>query len=194
MLRPYGFPATTKVTGMAAPKKQPPSKARGTKAPPAEAQASPPGAALIARLWEEMAKRGHTTHELAEALGITYVYLMKLASGEKPIFQLGRDTLLRAAEYLAIPAAQAYLLAGALSPEDFVLTPTLEERMARVREAMVHDAMWCGLALSDALWAKTPQEARLLICLLYEQAAKTTWLDWTLIPKGTTQAKAKKAS
>ena len=94
---------------MATQKKQSPSKAREKNAPPAEAQATPPGAALIARLWEEMAKRGHTTHELAEALGITYVYLMKLASGEKPIFQLGRETLLRAAEYLAIPAAQAGL-------------------------------------------------------------------------------------
>ncbi len=179
---------------MATPKKQSPSKARGTKAPPSEAQATPPGAALIARLWEEMSRRGHTTHELAEALGITYVYLMKLASGEKPIFQLGRETLVRAAGYLAIPAAQAYLLAGALSPEDFVLASTLEERMARVREAMAHDAMWCGLALDDAQWAKTPQEARLLICLLYEQAAKTTWLDWTLIPKGTTSGEVEKAS
>jgi hypothetical protein len=119
---------------------------------------------------------------------------MKLASGEKPIYQLGRDTLVRAAEYLAIPVAQAYLLADALSPEDFVLTPTLEERIARLREAMAHDAMWSGLALSDAQWAKTPQETRLLICMLYEQAAKTTWLDWTLIPKGTTQVKTKKAA
>ena len=178
---------------MAAPKKQPPAKPRANKAPRANAKATPPGAALIARLWEEMTKRGHNTKELAESLGITYIYLMKLAAGEKPIFQLGRETLLRAAEYLGIPAAQAYLLSGALSPEDFVLAPTLEERVARVREAMVHDTMWCGLALSDAQWAKTPQEARLLICMLYEQAAKTTWLDWTLIPKGTLR-KAKQAS
>jgi len=140
-----------------------------------------------------MAKRGQTTHQLAESLGITYVYLMKLASGEKPIFQIGRETLVRAAEYMAIPVAQAYLLAGALSIEDFVLTPTLDERVAQVREAMVHDTMWCGLALGDDVWQQTPQEARLLICMLYEQAAKTTWLDWTLIPKGT-QAKAKRAS
>jgi hypothetical protein len=53
--------------------------------------------------------------------------------------------------------------------------------------------MWCGLALSDDVWQQTPQEARLLICMLYEQAAKTTWLDLTLIPKAT-QAKAKRAS
>ena len=179
---------------MATSKKQPLPKARGSKAQQPEAPESPPGATLIARLWEEMAKRGHNSKQLAESLGITYVYLMKLASGEKPIYQLGRDTLVRAAEYLAIPVAQAYLLADALSPEDFVLTPTLEERVARLREAMAHDAMWSGLALSDAQWAKTPQETRLLICMLYEQAAKTTWLDWTLIPKGTTQAKVKKAA
>jgi transcriptional regulator with XRE-family HTH domain len=179
---------------MATSKKQPPPKARGSKAQQAVAPESPPGATLIARLWEEMSKRGHTSKQLAESLGITYVYLMKLASGEKPIYQLGRDTLVCAAEYLAIPVAQAYLMADALSPEDFVLTPTLEERVARLREAMTHDAMWSGLALSDAQWAKTPQETRLLICMLYEQAAKTTWLDWTLIPKGTTQAKTKKAA
>ena len=192
-MRPHGFPASTKVTGMATQKKQPPSKSRVSKPPQVEAQATPPGAALISQLWDEMAKRGQTTHQLAESLGITYVYLMKLASGEKPIFQIGRETLVRAAEYMAIPVAQAYLLAGALSIEDFVLTPTLDERVAQVREAMVHDTMWCGLALSDEVWQQTPQEARLLICMLYEQAAKTTWLDWTLIPKGT-QAKAKRAS
>jgi transcriptional regulator with XRE-family HTH domain len=178
---------------MATQKKQPPSKSRVSKPPQFEAQATPPGAALISQLWDEMAKRGQTTHQLAESLGITYVYLMKLASGEKPIFQIGRETLVRAAEYMAIPVAQAYLLAGALSIEDFVLTPTLDERVAQVREAMLHDAMWCGLALSAEVWQQTPQEARLLICMLYEQAAKTTWLDWTLIPKGT-QAKAKRAS
>jgi len=169
------------------------SKTRGKKAPRADEPASPPGAALIARLWEEMSRRGHTTKQLADTLGITYIYLMALARGEKPIYQLGRDVLVRAAEYLNSPVAQAYLLAGVMSPEDFVLTPTLDDRMARVREAMAHDSMWCGLELSDAQWAKTPQEARLLICMLYEQAAKTTWLDWTMIPKGT-QEKAKRAS
>jgi transcriptional regulator with XRE-family HTH domain len=192
-MRPYGIPASTKVTGMATPKKQSTSKSRVSKAPQVAAPATPPGAALISRLWDEMVKRGQTTHQLADSLGITYVYLMKLASGEKPIFQIGRETLVRAAEYMTIPVAQAYLLAGALSIEDFVLTPTLDERLAQVREAMVHDAMWCGLALSDDVWQQTPQEARLLICMLYEQAAKTTWLDLTLIPKAT-QAKAKRAS
>lgn len=178
---------------MTTSEKQPSSKTRGKKAPRADEQAAPLGAALIARLWEEMSRRGHTTKQLAETLGITYIYLMALARGEKPIYQLGRDILERAAEYLKTPVAQAYLMAGVLSPEDFVLTPSLEDRMARVREAMAHDSMWCGLELSDAQWTKTPQEARLLICMLYEQAAKTTWLDWTMIPKGT-QEKAKRAS
>jgi hypothetical protein len=53
--------------------------------------------------------------------------------------------------------------------------------------------MWCGLALTDVVWQQTPQEARLLICMLYEQSAKTTWLDWTMVPKGTT-SKVKLAS
>jgi len=192
-MRPDGCSASTKVTGMATPKKQSPSASRASKTSQVAAQANPPGAALIARLWDEMTKRDQTTHQLAESLGITYVYLMKLASGEKPIFQLGRETLVRAAEYMAIPVAQAYLLAGALNIEDFVLMPTLDERFARVREAMVHDPMWCGLALSDDVWQQTPQEARLLICLLYEHSAKTTWLDWTLIPKGALE-KPKQAS
>lgn len=154
---------------------------------------SPIGAALIAALWERMGEQAHTPKELAESLGITYVYLMALARGEKPIQQVSREVLKRAADYLNVPVAQAYLLAGALTPEDFVLMPSLDERIARVREAMAHDAMWCGLALSDEVWRKTPQEARLLICMLYEQSAKTTWLDWTLVPKGTT-AKIKRAS
>jgi transcriptional regulator with XRE-family HTH domain len=154
---------------------------------------SPVGAALIASLWERMSERGHTTKELAEFLGITYVYLMALARGEKPIPQVGREVFKRAADYLGTPVAQAYLLAGALNPEDFVLSSTMDERIARIRKAMMHDAMWCGLALTDEVWQQTPQEARLLICMLYEQTAKTTWLDWTMVPKGTT-SKVKLAS
>jgi transcriptional regulator with XRE-family HTH domain len=175
-------------------KAQPTRAARNALAPrSAAALESPTGAALIATLWERMGERAHTPKELAEALGITYVYLMALARGEKPIQQVSREVLKRAADYLNVPVAQAYLLAGALTPEDFVLMPSLDERIERVRDAMRHDAMWCGLALSDEVWRKTPQEARLLICMLYEQAAKTTWLDWTLVPKGTT-AKVKRAS
>ncbi len=154
---------------------------------------SPAGAALIASLWEEISKRGDTPKALAEHLGITYVYLMALARGEKPIPQVGREVLKRAADYLGTPVAQAYLLAGALNPEDFVLNPSMDERMARIKDAMTHDAMWCGLALTQEVWEQTPREARLLICMLYEQSAKTTWLDWTMVPKGTT-SKVKLAS
>lgn len=145
------------------------------------------GVALIARLYEEMGKRGHGPKELAAALGISYPYLKKLEKGIE-INHLGHDKLVSAAKYLKTPVAQAYLLAGVLGPEDFVLTPSLEERMERVRDAMAHDSMWSGLELSDAQWAKTLQEARLLICMLYEQAAKTVWLDWTMVPKVTQAA------
>ena len=170
-----------------------PRRTRKASASGAKTSQSPAGAALIASLWERMSERGHTPKELAKFLGITYVYLMALARGEKPIPQVGRDVLKRAADYLGTPVAQAYLLAGALNPEDFVLSPTMDERIAHIREAMTHDAMWCGLALTDEIWQKTPHEARLLICMLYEQAAKTTWLDWTMVPKGTT-SKVKLAS
>lgn len=180
------YTATQQVTGM--PKKatkdqaQPSNQASASSAP---GNASPPGAGLIAALWERMTQVGHSTKDLAQELGITYVYLMALARGEKPIPQVSRDVLKRAADYLGVPVAQTYLLSGALSPEDFVYLPTLDERIEKIREVMSHDAMWCGLALTDEIWAKTPRESRLLICMLYEQAAKTTWLDWTLVPKGT---------
>jgi len=174
-------------------KEKPLRRTRKASASSAKTPESPVGTALIATLWERMSERGHTSKELAKHLGITYVYLMALARGEKPIPQVGREVLKRAADYLGTPVAQAYLLAGALNPEDFVLSPTMDERIARIRDAMTHDAMWCGLALTDEVWQQTPREARLLICMLYEQSAKTTWLDWTMVPKGTT-SKVKLAS
>jgi hypothetical protein len=76
---------------MADKSKDKPAQQSRKAASAAKTPESPIGAALIASLWERMGERGHTTKELAESLGITYVYLMALARGEKPIPQVGRE-------------------------------------------------------------------------------------------------------
>lgn len=136
-----------------------------------------PGAALIKQLWEEMELREETANELAVQLGITYSYLMALSRGERPINQVSRPVLLAAAKYLKLPAAQIYMLAGALQPEDFVYDGEREEKLERVRQAMERDPVWTGYALDRKSFEALDMRARMLICLLYERAAKTAFFE-----------------
>lgn len=74
---------------------------------------------LVRALWSCMDRRGHSIHDLADALGVTYGYLLSIARGERPMNSVSRDILARAAEYLQIPLAQAYVWAVSPRPEYF---------------------------------------------------------------------------
>lgn len=158
-----------------------PGKHRHVKQVQAE-EGNVPGAALIAALWSKMGQNNETPTELASHLGITYTYLMALARGGRPIPQVTRPVLVKAASYLNIPVAQAYLLADALLPEDFVFLPTLDEKIRRIYDAMINDPLWMGYALSPKQWAGLDLSAKLLICLLYERASRTQFFSETEVP------------
>lgn len=138
-----------------------------------------PGAALIAALWLAMNQRGETPAELAAQLNITYVYLMALARGERPVPRVSREVLVAAAAYLKVPTAQAYLLAESLLPVDFVYLPSIEEKIRRVYDAMLSDPLWMGYALKHDEWESLSLNAKLLVCLLYEKSSKTRFFGET---------------
>jgi transcriptional regulator with XRE-family HTH domain len=138
---------------------------------------NPPGAALMGSLWATMKAREEVPVELARQLGITYAYLMALARGERPINAVSREILVAAANYLRIPAAQAFLLAEALHPEDFAYSAEIEEKLDRVRETMAADVIWMGYTPSRKEWHELPVRARMLIALLYERAGQTKFFS-----------------
>lgn len=138
--------------------------------------------ALMSRLWEQAAANNESPPELADKLDISYPYLMALARGERPTEKMDRAHLVSAAGYLNLPVGQVYLLAGALLPEDFIFEPTQEEKMQYALAAMRKDPLWTAFAPNEKVWKHADPSVRLLICLLYERAARTSFFDGTEAP------------
>ena len=134
---------------------------------------SVPGSTLIAELLNEMKKREETPHDLAKHLGISYAYLMALARGERPIPQIARPILEASAKYLRLPVAHAFLMADALSPDDFCYAPDLNERFDRVHDRILSDPVWCGYAPDRDDWYHLGTKIKMLVSLLYERVGQT---------------------
>jgi transcriptional regulator with XRE-family HTH domain len=138
--------------------------------------------ALMSKLWEQAALNNESVTELAVILDISYPYLMALARGERPTDKIDRVHLEKAAKYLNLPVGQVYLLAGVLTPEDFIFEPTKDEKMQHALKAMRNDPLWAAHTPSKKVWQETPPSVQLLICLLYERAARTSFFDETEAP------------
>jgi hypothetical protein len=138
--------------------------------------------ALMSKLWEKAATNNESVMELTGILDVSYPYLMALARGERPTDKLNRAQLVRAANYLKLPVGQVFLLAGVLTPEDFIFEPTKDEKMQYALNAMRNDPLWAAYAPSKKVWQETLPSVQMLICLLYERAARTSFLDGTEAP------------
>lgn len=137
---------------------------------------------LIARIWVAAASKNESAYDLAENLGFSYPYLIALARGERPTEKLGREHIVRIANYLDLPVGQVYLLAGVLKPEDFIFEPTQEEKIQRVLDAMSIDPLWAAYVPKPEVWHDANPSLKLLVCLLYERGARTSFFDDVEIP------------
>jgi len=138
--------------------------------------------ALMSKLWEQAAANNESLPELAGKLDISYPYLMALARGERPTEKMDRAHLVSAAKYLNLSVGQVYLLAGTLLPEDFIFEPTKDEKMQHALAAMRNDPLWTAYAPNEKVWKHADPSVKLLICLLYERAARTSFFDGTEAP------------
>lgn len=137
---------------------------------------------LMSKLWEQAAINGHSLKELADLLGLSYTYLMKLARGESPTEKIDREHIVIMSKYLNLPVGQTYLLSGGLVPEDLIFEPTKEEKIQYAYQAMRNDPLWAAYAPSKSTWEHSDASLKLLICLLYERAARTNFFDDTEVP------------
>ncbi|MCL4722877.1 MAG: helix-turn-helix transcriptional regulator [Rhodocyclaceae bacterium] len=136
------------------------------------------GKPLLDLLWVEVGRKGHTTHDLAEALGVAYPYLMALARGERKLPSVSREFLVNAAGYLNIPVAQAYILSGALKPTDFYHEDTLQAEIANLYDAIGKHPHWCGFLPSKKTWAGLPKNVKLLIGMFFERVTGKTFFRY----------------
>lgn len=135
------------------------------------ALAATPLATAVRQRAEE---RGLNLKEAAKAMGLTYTHLMALCSGGRRFSGVRRPKMLGVAEFLGLSVVHCYLLAGAFDPSDFVASKELGPRLRLSLSKMRADPEWGGFAPPQATWDGWPEEARLLVSLLYERAAGET--------------------
>jgi hypothetical protein len=132
---------------------------------------------LIVQALNQANSRGDSKNTLAELVGMTYVYFMALARGERPVDQMNRKYFVGFANYLQIPIAQAYLLGGALLPSDFLVKETAPALMGNVFTRMRSDSQWGGFVPTNAALSELDNDTKHLICLLYERLVGTSSIN-----------------
>lgn len=138
---------------------------------------------LVRALWSCMDRRGHSIHDLADALGVTYGYLLSIARGERPMNSVSRDILARAAEYLQIPLAQAYVWAGVLAPEDFYNSRSLAFELDALYEDLKNNTGLNFFLPTKEEWDNLPARPKLTIAIMYENLRGKFFLSHVDIAK-----------
>lgn len=141
---------------------------------------------LLWRLTVRARERGHTAHDLAHALGISYPYLQALLRGERPIAGASKSVLSAMAAYLGVSVAQAFVWAGVLVAEDFFYQPTLQNNLSLLYDALLHDSDVGPFAPPPEKWRELPDDIKVFIAALYERASGRRFLDPVKIPTTST--------
>lgn len=142
---------------------------------------------LMSFLAAEAQNRQETPTDLAQHLGIGYVYMTQLLSGKKDTAKLGRDILVASAAYLDVPVAEAYLWAGALQPTDFVHVGKFKAMSGDIFDVMSRHPHWGGFMPTRDEWDGMSERARIFVTLAFESATGHTVLDKTIktmLPEG----------
>lgn len=145
--------------------------------------AEPSANLLLWRLTVRARERGHSAHDLAHVLGISYPYLQALLRGARPIEGASKTVLSAMAEYLGVSVAQAFVWAGVLVAQDFFYQPTLENNLARLYDAMLNDSEIGPFTPPPEKWRDLPGDIKVFIAALYERASGRRFLDPVKIPK-----------
>lgn len=136
------------------------------------------GAALLGAINAMAASRQQSFQEACHAMEISPTFLAEIFAprSRKTVDQLSNAYLKQIAAYLEVPLAQVYILAGILSPTDFVVENSFEKDFRRVLATMRQDALWTGVVPPDESFDQTGTDIKLLVALLYERVTAKTLL------------------
>lgn len=129
------------------------------------------GAALLGAINAKAATRQQNFQAACQTMEISPTYLAEVFSPDtkKTVDSLSHVYLKKIAWYLEAPLAQVYVLAGILTPADFVLETDFAKDFQRVLGIMRQDNLWSGLVPDDDTFSFVGQDIKLLIALLYER-------------------------
>ncbi len=127
--------------------------------------------ALVKMLGSKMERDGLFVADLAKLLHVSQSYISQIFRGLRPTNGFSLRVHRRIADYLGIPPAQVFLMSGIMELSDFSSEQTLPQKLTRARELMLLDPRWVGYVPNDADWERIPQEVKMLVGLLYEDAS-----------------------
>lgn len=126
----------------------------------------------LLRLLESQRRRASLTRKaLAARLGLSPAYLSQLLSHDRPLESLSMAAIRRCAGFLGIPVVICLVLAGRLTPADFLSPSDVFATALATALATVAGSRW-GLeaAVTPAQLQALPLEVQLLMVRLAEQA------------------------
>lgn len=128
-----------------------------------------PGAALLVWLTRTAVARGHKMSQMANALGVTYGYLIQLKKGIRDTPRISNEVVEAAARYLLCPPILVKMAAGQVTAQDFY-TPRdrMEEEVDAAIAHIAGDPNY--LFLLPAGVESLPQEVKASLVMLYQDA------------------------
>ncbi len=137
---------------------------------PKKRSPSPLARALLARI----AKLGITKKKAAATLGFSYVHLLSLCKDVRQFAAMRRERMVALADFLGVPLIHCYVMAGNFAPSDFVVKAGLGDHLGLALAKLRCEPEWSTFAPTDADWSRWPNDARVLMTLLYERMSLNT--------------------
>lgn len=140
------------------------------------------GMLLIETIETHAVHSGLDVDGFLEVLGLTPSYYRAFRRGERWIGLIGAAKLEKIADFLNIPLATVYVMAGILQPADFVQKTTLTARLDDSFQHLQKHPVLGAFSPTRLEWEKTPQNVRLLAIVLYERLLNEELLDRGALP------------
>lgn len=135
------------------------------------------GMQLIDLIEEKAKERDLDLSQLVEELGFTEIYYRKLRNGDRWIGLVGNEKLEKIAEFLDIPLASVYVLAGILKPTDFVRRSDLSMVLRDSLKQMRRNPVLGSFAPNDDDWETTPESVKFMLIMLYQRLTNEELID-----------------
>ena len=123
------------------------------------------------------AEQNLSMQEVANTVGMSYIYLTSLLSRTRSFHGLNIDLKRAIGKFLGVPLVQVLIMAEELSIEDFVYEMTRDDRLKLSLKKMRLDPAYASISVSDEAWDATPDEVKICVALLYERVCNDKILE-----------------
>lgn len=142
------------------------------------------GGKLLGMLMGRADELGHSRHEMANFLGITYGYLAQISCGQRKPENLSADLYDRCAKYLGVSKFTVLMAAGILDPKDTLDNPDeFDTTLHSAVQFIARDPRFGALMPEDLTDPGTSLKLQYFVVRLYEAATGRKLLSEKSMPE-----------